>query len=134
MNERPERLRIVAQWVARAKEDIDVAESLLAVEPYPAATICFHAQQAVEKSFKALLTLHSIAFPKTHDLAELAALLPPEVKLPAGPSEIGLLKRYAVETRYPGDWDPITREDCDEALRLATAIAGAIRTHLPEHS
>mgnify|MGYP000307964815 CR=1 FL=1 len=32
------------------------------------STICFHAQQAVEKYLKAFLILHDIDFPRTHDV------------------------------------------------------------------
>lgn len=43
----------------------------------PADVVCFHAEQCVEKYLKALLTLKAIDFPKTHNIAELVALLPP---------------------------------------------------------
>jgi HEPN domain-containing protein len=36
---------------------------------------CFHAQQAVEKALKAVLTIKHIDFRRTHDLEELANLL-----------------------------------------------------------
>jgi HEPN domain-containing protein len=39
------------------------------------SVVCFHAQQAVEKSLKALLFVHQIEFRRTHDLLELANLL-----------------------------------------------------------
>ena len=132
MSRRPESLHVVSQWVAKADEDLTAAEYLLTmVEGCPFATACFHAQQCAEKYFKALLALHSIPFPKTHDLAELAAALPAVLKLPVGPAEIGLLKRYSVETRYPGDWDPVTRQDAEEAIRLARNIRDAVRVQIP---
>ncbi len=34
--------------------------------------ICFHAQQAVEKSLKAVLFTHQIEFRRTHNLVDLA--------------------------------------------------------------
>ena len=39
------------------------------------ATACFHAQQAIEKSLKAVLFLHQIESRRTHDLVQLAQLL-----------------------------------------------------------
>ncbi|MFH0342052.1 MAG: HEPN domain-containing protein [Chromatiales bacterium] len=39
------------------------------------APTCFHAQQAVEKALKAVLTIKHIDFRRTHDLEELANLL-----------------------------------------------------------
>jgi HEPN domain-containing protein len=65
--------------------------------------VCFLAQQSVEKYLKALLCETSIPFPKTHDLNELAALLPEHLGYPENFSEpISRLDRYAVEFRYPG--------------------------------
>ena len=56
MNERPELRHVVAQWVSRAEEDLTAAEYLLTMgEQCPFATVCFHAQQVVEKYLKALL-------------------------------------------------------------------------------
>ena len=37
--------------------------------------LCFNAQQAVEKSLKALCILNNIKFPKTHDIGYLFELL-----------------------------------------------------------
>ena len=53
----------------RANKDIAVIENLFESGPdLYASTICFHAQQAVEKFLKAFLVFHNIDFPKTHDL------------------------------------------------------------------
>jgi len=40
-------------------------------------TVCFHAQQAAEKSLKALLALEDVVYPWRHDLGELVALTKP---------------------------------------------------------
>ena len=94
-------------------------------EHCPFATVCFHAQQLVEKYLKALLAFHSVPFPKTHDLAELVSALPTPHALPVDSAELGLLTRYEVEARYPGDWEPITRQESDEAVRIARLRARA---------
>ncbi len=57
-------------WLAKAESDLATADLVLQGEgPYD--TACFHAQQAVEKSLKALLALHAQPIPRTHDLDEL---------------------------------------------------------------
>lgn len=38
----------------------------------------YHCQQAAEKLVKALLAQSAIVFPKSHDIAALVALLPPD--------------------------------------------------------
>ena len=59
----------IKNWLFRAKEDISVLESLASIDlEYYTSTICFHAQQAVEKYLKAFLIYHDIDFPRTHDL------------------------------------------------------------------
>ncbi len=58
MNERPELRHVVAQWVSKAEEDLTAAEYLLTMgEQCPFATVCFHAQQLLEKYLKALACL-----------------------------------------------------------------------------
>lgn len=61
----------------------------------------FHAQQAVEKALKAVLSQAEVAFRRTHDLAELLDLLA-DSGLPAPPHAdlLDELNPYAVEMRY----------------------------------
>jgi HEPN domain-containing protein len=47
------------------------------------------------------------------------------------PVDLGILNRYAVEARYPGDWEPITREEAEEAVLLAERVRTEVRRHLP---
>ena len=99
-NQSPEELRRdeAGRWMALAAKDLHVA-SLVAVEE-PGASM-FHSQQAAEKSEKAFLTLHGVAFRKTHDLRELgkqcAALDP---SLESLLSESAALTDYAIVFRY----------------------------------
>lgn len=65
------------------------------------AIIGFHAQQAVEKAIKAVLSSAGVIFRRTHDIAELLDLLSDE-GLPPPPEADTLdeLNPYAVEARY----------------------------------
>lgn len=77
-------------------------------------TVCFHAQQAVEKGLKALLALQDVVYPWRHDLAELLELVRghyPNLQLPS--DELLELSPYAVEARYDEAWAP----DMQEARR-----------------
>jgi hypothetical protein len=42
------------------------------------------------------------------------------------------LTEYAVTTRYPGDYDPILREEAQDAVRLARRLRNQVRRRLPE--
>jgi len=68
----PEELRRdyeAIRWLVIAGKDLHAAELLVAEEP---AASVFHSQQCAEKSAKALLAFHNVAFRKTHDLADIA--------------------------------------------------------------
>ena len=68
---------IAAEWVSKAEGDFATVERECRARRNPNYDgACFHAQQCAEKYLKALLTYHAIDFPRTHDLTELAALLP----------------------------------------------------------
>ncbi len=132
MNEAPEHIGTVRQWIEKAEHDLRNAEhTLMLGEGCPFDTICFHAQQCVEKYFKALLVLHSTDFPRTHDLRVIMQLVSSCVDLGLPISEIVALNRYAVETRYPGHWEPITRSEAEEAVAQARKVRSAVRVHLP---
>jgi HEPN domain-containing protein len=110
------------QWLAHAQSDLRLARLAEKSDILP-EQICFHAQQAVEKAFKAVLLHRKINFPLTHDLEELLAVF--ERAGLAVPSEfegVGALTPYAVETRYPGFWGEILDSDLAEALDFAERV------------
>ena len=85
--------------------------------------ICFDAQQGVEKALKALCIANEIVFPKTHDIAYLIELLEQKgVKIPEFVLESKTMTEFAVETRYPGEYDPVTEDDYIEALEIANKV------------
>ncbi|HLN31943.1 MAG TPA: HEPN domain-containing protein [Gemmataceae bacterium] len=97
----------------------------------PYDTACFHAQQAIEKTFKAFLAYHQKPIPRTHDLEELARLsqgLEPSLTLPM--LELANASDYAVQLRYDMDVWP-TRDEAQEALLLAERMLAAVLVQLP---
>jgi len=42
-----------------------------------------------------------------------------------------MTNRYAVETRYPGDWEPISVDEAQEAVRFARRVRRSVRAVLP---
>jgi len=65
------------------------------------SVICFHAQQAVEKSLKAVLFIYQVEFERTHDLVKLAQLLLEKgVDLPVSEDQLRALNPFAVTYRY----------------------------------
>lgn len=110
-----------ADWLRRARSDL-----MLASIPLPQGVLynelCFHAQQAVEKSLKAVLIHYGIEFRKVHDIDYLVSLLPSQVELPLEAEQMADLTSYAVTSRYPGDYEEISQNDYQEALRVAQVV------------
>ena len=110
------------RWIEHARSDLALARLGEGSDVLP-EQLCFHAQQAVEKAFKAVLLHRKVEFPFTHDLAELLdALADAGIEVPAGLTEADALTPYAVETRYPGFWGEVAEADVAEALRLAEQV------------
>jgi HEPN domain-containing protein len=71
-------ITVAGEWVKKAENDLKNAAFTLEMDDEcPTDTVCFHAQQVVEKYLKALLVLKGIPFPKTHNIEDIIALLPP---------------------------------------------------------
>jgi len=106
---RPEALREAQGWLQKAQSDLRSIEILMADSKPPLDSVCFHAQQAVEKTLKALLTAYGTPFPKTHDLARLVHLLPLKVDLCLDEQTLAELTYFAVGSRYPTEFVEYTR-------------------------
>ena len=70
-------IAVIRQWVQKAENDLkNAAHTLKLGKACPTDTVCFHAQQCVEKYVKALLVLHGIEFSRIHHISALLALVP----------------------------------------------------------
>lgn len=96
-----------------ADRDIQAFDVLKTRPQVHISMVCFHAQQAVEKSLKAVLFTHQIEFRRTHNLTELSQLLHQHgVETPVTDDQLRRLNIFAVTFRYDDiDIDLITRED-----------------------
>ena len=132
----PEKVLLVVRgWVAKAENDLRAAAYTLKLEAdCPTDTVCFHAQQTVEKYLKALLVLRGIDFPKTHDVEELMGLVPPPDRPETAEGDQGRLTDYATVTRYPGDYEPLSLTEARRAVRLARRVRRHIRALLPQEA
>lgn len=127
----PEHQKIFRGWIEKAEHDLRTAEHTLKLKKdCPFDTVCFHAQQCVEKYIKAYLTSVGVDFPKTHDLTELVALLPKGKLVEIDSLEMAALNPYAIETRYPGEWETQSREEALQAIRISRRIRGLVRKEL----
>ena len=96
---------------------------------------CFHAQQCAEKALKALLVHEKKPFPRTHVLEYLLDLLKEAgVAVPPEIDEVFQLTQYAVETPYPGEWQPVSPEEARAALETAGRVLGWVEREIQERS
>ena len=124
----------VRQWLDKAEEDLKAAEILLEGGLEDFDSVGFHAQQAAEKFIKAVLVRHQIPFPKSHSIAFLLGLVAQANKrLAEELSGAESLTPYGVEFRYPGESEPVSREQGLRAIQLAQQAREQIHSHLKEY-
>jgi len=110
-------------WLERAHSDFALARAALRLPDVLLEDACFHTQQCAEKALKALFLQRGIPFPRTHVVETLLDLLGASgVTVPAGVDEALVLTQYAVQTRYPGVWEPVTPEEARFALEIASRV------------
>lgn len=135
MPDRERVIEVVREWVGKAESDLIAAVHILRIGAgCPTDTVCFHAQQCVEKYLKALLVLYGREFSKVHDVSEILALLPVSARPSMAPEEARKLTAYATVTRYPGDYDPIPLAEARQAVNLARRVRSAVRKILPKEA
>jgi HEPN domain-containing protein len=109
-----------AEWLLHAESDLTYARLGQAEPAILRNQVAFHAQQAAEKAFKAVLVHAAFEFPKTHDLQALLLLLRNSgISVGQEIEQAVTLTRFAVEARYPGEIEPITPDEVAQAIELA---------------
>jgi HEPN domain-containing protein len=53
-----------------------------------------------------------------------------EVSIPNGVDEAFELSEYAVQTRYPGEWEPVTKAEARRALEQAGLVLAWVESQL----
>ena len=111
------------EWLNRAKSSLARSSIVPDASEIYLEDLCFDAQQAAEKAIKAVLLQRNAPFPYTHDLAQLLSLaeraglvIPQPVRMASS------LTGYAVEARYPGFSEPVTKEEHEEAVAMARTV------------
>jgi len=131
MPDREPLIVVCKEWLLKADNDLaNAAHTLKLGAKCPTDTVCFHAQQCVEKHLKAILVLKGIDFPKTHDLEKLLSLIPAESRPDLSEEEQAHLTEYATGARYPG-WEEISLATARRAVAVARRIRRSVRRGLP---
>jgi len=112
-----------ARWLEYAISDLALAKTPLK-EGVMLETLCFQAQQAIEKSLKAVLIHMEIEYPKVHSIERLVTLLSDTLEVPDFILESAEMTKYATFIRYPGEYEEVTTEEYQKAIRLAESVLG----------
>ena len=113
------------EWLNRAKSNLVKAQSSPETPAIYLEDLCFDAQQAAEKAVKAVLIHLGQRFPYIHDLVQLLGLVEQAGQpVPETIKRAAILSEYAVETRYPGLSEPVTRQEYKEAVTIAEQVVG----------
>jgi HEPN domain-containing protein len=114
---------VILAWLQRARSALQLGRAALNTQGVMPEDAAFHAQQCAEKALKALLLHREISFPKTHAIEVLLDLLKKHgVNVPKGVDEAFELSEYAVQTRYPGEWEPVTKAEARKAMERAALV------------
>lgn len=111
------------EWLRRARSNLVRAQADRNLPGVLYEDLCFDAQQAAEKSLKAVLVHRRVGFPKTHDINVLLGLLRDSgVEVSDELRQADSLTEFAVGGRYPGLTEPVPRTEYEQAIELAQRV------------
>jgi HEPN domain-containing protein len=123
---------LLRAWLEKADNDLKAATHIFALgRNAPTDTICFHAQQCIEKYLKALLVFRGIDFPKTHNLVVLMNLIPQDDRPELNEESQVRLTKHATVLRYPGEEDDPSLAEARKAVAIARRVRKEVRRVLP---
>ena len=105
-------------WINRAKSSYELSKATISTA-ICFEDLCYQAQQAVEKSLKGFLIYFNVEPEFTHNIRKLLNELEKHTEIPESIKESMDLTNYAVQTRYPGEYDEITKEEYENSIRIA---------------
>lgn len=115
------------EWLKAAYLDIENMKYIVEVE-HLSSIVAFHSQQAIEKSFKAIIVNDDMRIPKQHDLLKLYNLINENNKISINDLNIlDTLNQLYIDSRYPGSFGLLpngkpTLKDAKEFYEFALDI------------
>jgi HEPN domain-containing protein/predicted nucleotidyltransferase len=125
-------ITVIREWLEKADNDLKTAVHTLKLgKDCPTDTVCFHAQQCIEKHLKALLIFRATPFSKTHDLDVLMALLPAKRRPRLARKDRRRITKYAAVIRYPLAGIDATLVQARQEAAIARRVRREVRRLLP---
>lgn len=105
-------------WIERAKSSYEISKIEIK-NNICYEDLCYQSQQAVEKALKGLLIYYGADPEFTHNIGLLLNELEKHTEIPEHIKLATNVTKYAVITRYPGEYDEITKKDYEESIKIA---------------
>ena len=126
-------MNMAAEWLKAAYLDVENIHYIVKVEHLTSIT-AFHAQQSIEKSFKALVQNKYGKVNKQHDLLKLYSLISDSFTV-QNSDMLDTLNNLYTDSRYPGDigllpYGKPTLKDAKEFYEFARDIFNQVCTLL----
>jgi HEPN domain-containing protein len=112
------------EWLKAAYSDLRSIEHIID-DLFLTHVVAFHSQQAIEKSFKAIMENASISVPRVHKLENIVSKI--NIELDFNIEILETLDLLYIESRYPGDMGLLpdgkpTLKDVEEFYDVAKDI------------
>jgi hypothetical protein len=115
------------QLLVAAERDRSALVILIRDPQAPVEIVLFLAQQAIEKTFKAVLAMHGVVYRRTHDLLLEALLRQAGLAPPVAHDLLARIGPYAVEFRYSASPAPVVAlAEAQAAVHSAMTWSAAV--------
>jgi HEPN domain-containing protein len=118
-------------WLERAKSSYELSKNTVYGVFYE--DLCFQLQQAVEKAFKGLLIYYGVEPEFTHNIGILLTEIEKYADIPEHIKSSTDLTKFAVQTRYPGEYDDITKEKYENAVKITNDCLEWVENKIKEN-
>ena len=129
---------ISREWLRKAKDDLDVIEEIKN-KKHLTNMVAFHAQQAIEKSLKAIIDEFNLGFVKIHQIERLLEIVKEHLEAKTDNEIVQMLDSLYIESRYPVDIGLLpdgkpSEEDANKFFEFAILIYRSVKKKLEETS
>jgi HEPN domain-containing protein len=111
------------EWIRRANVNLEKIKEIKSNKKIDREEDCFEAQQASEKAIKGVMVFLKIEYPHSHSIRTLLDIIQKNgYNVPEKIWEAEKLTSFSGEPRYPGDYDPVTKEEMRALIKIGRNV------------
>jgi HEPN domain-containing protein len=118
-------------WIESAKSSLELAQAKI-IRYIHYEDLCFQLQQAAEKALKGLLIYYGVEPEFTHNIEILLNEIKKFTEIPENIKAAAQLTNYAVQTRYPGEYEEIAKEEYENSIKIANICLNWVENKIKE--